>query len=92
MVAESSFVGILQRLEPLFQEANREKKWFASTYQGMIFSPKELRKHHKNGELIWGPSNWTLVAPPNLIDTEAALQKIREDNRKLADRIADGWE
>jgi hypothetical protein len=83
---------ILKMLEPLFIQANKEKKWFYCGYQGMCFSPKELREKHKNGELIWGPVNWKLIEPPRFKDIDAEIKKMRDENYELANRIATGWE
>lgn len=81
---------ILKSLEPLFQQAIKEKKWFLSTYQAMIFSPKELRDKHAAGELIWGPSNWRLIDPPEQRDPQEAFDRIVSENDKLRIRIHNG--
>ena len=70
---------ILASLEPLFQEAERTGKWFYSNYQGLWFSPEQLREHHKNGRFIWGAVNWTLRDPKEklieLLDHKETIER-----------------
>lgn len=57
---------ILQTLEPLFAEAERDGKWFHhnSMMVGPLwFSPGELRAEHEKGKFIWGAVNWRLRDP-----------------------------
>lgn len=89
---ESDIDKIKRLLEPLFIQANREKKWFLSTYQAMLFSPKELRSRHNRGELLWGPKNWQLVDPPKLKDPKVEFENAVRYNNDLLNRIEDGWE
>ena len=58
---------ILQSLEPLFRKAERECLWFRSPYQDLWFSPAELRANQANGRFIWGPENWELRDPIELV-------------------------
>lgn len=83
---------ILASLEPLFKDAREKKKWFLSTYQAMTFSPVELRTKHANGELIWGPVNWTLVSPPKFLNPQDEYDKAVRYNADLKLRIDGGWE
>lgn len=50
-------------LEPLFERAEREGLWFYSLYQGLWFSPKELRAEQAKGRFWWGAVNWELRDP-----------------------------
>lgn len=66
---------IISSLEPLFREANKTGKWFFSPYQAMWFSPRELRDAHARGRFVWGPVNWQLRDPRELLtDAEKSLK------------------
>ena len=82
---------ILQSLEPLFQQAEAEKKWFYCAYQDMWISPKDLRQSHSQGRLIWGPVNWALRDPSELL--ELHRKRTLDAQQELANlkaRIAQG--
>lgn len=51
---------ILQDLEPLFLKAEREGLMFYTSYQNLLFTPKQLRDMHKENRFIWGAVNWQL--------------------------------
>lgn len=74
---------ILNSIEYLFEVAEREGLWFYSGYQGIWFSPKELREEHANGKFIWGESNWTLRDPFDRL-------KELENEKVLIDRNIQG--
>lgn len=78
---------ILKSLEPLFEQATRENKWFFCSYQALDFSPKELREAHKQGRFIWGPVNWKLIDPPKLKSVEEEIKKVHEYNDELRKRL-----
>ncbi len=59
-------------LEPLIKEAEDTGQWLFTPYQGMWFTPKELREKNKNGSFRWGPASWQLVDPQEKIES---LQK-----------------
>jgi hypothetical protein len=82
----------LALLEPLFEKANRERKWFYWSHQGLMFSPKELRMMHARGEFIWAPSNWQLVDPPGMKDLDLEREKMTQYNQELKRKIDEGWE
>lgn len=66
-------------LEPLLQRAEKEGKWLRCTYQGIEFSPKELREENANGHFCWGPVNWFLFDPKEkLRDPEEEAEKVRQ--------------
>jgi len=54
---------ILKELEPLFEKAEKEGKWFYCKYQGLWFSPQKLREQQEQGRFIWGSCNWELRDP-----------------------------
>lgn len=54
-------------LEPLILQAEREGKWLQSNYQGFWMSPKELREANAKGRFLWGPVNWSLRDPSDMV-------------------------
>lgn len=60
---------ILETLEPLFEQAEKEGLWFYCPYQDLWFTPKELREKQANGRFIWGLPNWELKNPQKKIDS-----------------------
>lgn len=48
-------------MKPLFAKAEAEGLWFQSNYQGIWFSPKDLRQQQASGKFRWGPVNWQLL-------------------------------
>jgi hypothetical protein len=54
-----------RKLEDLFAQARREKKWLH--YNGLAgevwFSPDELKSEQRNGKFVWSAENWKLVDP-----------------------------
>jgi hypothetical protein len=71
----------LKELEPLFERAEKEKLWFYSSYQGLWFSPKELKEEHENGKFIWGAGNWQLLDPQTEIDS--MLRRIENTKKEI---------
>ena len=59
---------ILNELEPLFAEAEKNGLWFRCLYQDMWFTPQELREAHKEDRFVWGACNWELKNPQEIID------------------------
>lgn len=81
--------AILQGLEPLFEEARRDGKWFWCRYQDLWFSPDELADRHANGKFIWGAVNWVLRDPQEQVDEadrRAAAAQAEAD--RIRQRIA----
>lgn len=79
---------ILESLEPLFREATAKKLWFRCHYQGIIFTPQELRKEHAQQKFCWGPVNWELIDPKKLLkDEEKELAAIRRHNDEIKQRM-----
>ncbi len=60
---DTSTVAILESLAPLFKRADAEGLWFFCSYQGLWFSPDELRSKQADGKFLWGAVNWTLRDP-----------------------------
>lgn len=55
--------NIRESLQPMFQTARREGKWFWCVYQDLWWSPDELKTHQNQGRFVWGPPNWKLRDP-----------------------------
>ena len=85
---ENSKESILESLEPLFERARREKKWFFCHYQELWFSPRELREKHSEGRFIWGVVNWDLRDPEELlIEWELNLEMAKTQLKNFKERI-----
>lgn len=54
---------IIESMKPLIQEARDKNKWLRSAYDGSVFSPDEMDRHHAEGRYLWGPVNWRLIDP-----------------------------
>jgi hypothetical protein len=79
---------ILLSLQPMFDEALKSGKWFNSHYQDMWFSPKELSEYHAKGQLIWGPVNWTLRDPAELVrEAEDRVISAQQNLERIKARI-----
>lgn len=79
---------ILEGLKPLFERAEREGLWFRSHYQGITFSPHELRKEHAKGSFLWGACNWELIEPKVLMKDEAIeAAKVKQHNDEILARM-----
>lgn len=81
---------ILASLDPLFKEAEEKGLWFYCDYQQLWLSPKELKKHHKDGIFIWGAMNWQLRDPNDLlILAEEKIRKAKDNLDDVKNRIAE---
>ena len=83
---------LLEALEPLFYKADRERKWFYSHHQGVLFSPRELRDLLRRGFFLFGVDNWKLVDPPSFANLELEREKLLKYNEDLKKKIDEGWE
>lgn len=72
---------INESLKEMYDKAIKEDLWFFTNYQQMWFSPKELAEENANGHFRWGPTNWTLRSPRELIEQR------KDSLRKTADFI-----
>lgn len=59
---------ILEGLAALIDHAEHAGKWLHCSYQDLWFSPTELRAANAEGRMLWGPANWTLRDPSELIE------------------------
>ena len=75
-------------LKKLIDDAERDGKWLKCNYQGILFSPQELRKENAQGKFVWGVCNWRLVNPREyLIDIPKCVSEMEAKNRDLLRRI-----
>lgn len=80
--------AILAGLEPMFKEAEAKGLWFYCSYQGMWFSPVELRAEHANGKFIWSDVNWRLRSPEEgLRELEDEAARAQVAVVKFSDRM-----
>lgn len=78
----------LEDLNKLIDQAEREGKWLESYYQGISFSPHELRREVNQGNFRWGVTNWRLIDPKDLLrDEEREVRAIRSHNEKIRYRM-----
>lgn len=59
--------AIIADMEPLIAEAKNKRWWFKSHYQDIWFSPDELRAAMQEGRFVWGPTNWSMSDPRNML-------------------------
>jgi hypothetical protein len=76
-------MSIWEPLKELYDEAKQKGLWFYCYYQCMWFSPDELAKKNENNQLRWGPVNWQLRDPNELL--KEIEQRIRSEKEKLED-------
>jgi hypothetical protein len=82
---------VLESLKPLMREAKITGEWFYSNYQDMWFSPKELENMWEEGRFIWGPANWKLRDPQELIMAKCTqFNALDKGIATLKDRIKNG--
>lgn len=80
---------ILKNLEPLFTEAIANGKWFWNRYSDSWFSPDEMRYQHSQGKFIWGPANWELRNPEELVNRIIEkISRLQLELRDVQDRIS----
>lgn len=84
----SSREEVVRALEPLIRQAELEGKFLVCSYQGITFSPKELRVQNANGKFCWGPTNWALVDPQALLrDPQKAAAEVEKHNEDIRQRM-----
>lgn len=76
-------------MKELIEQAEREGKWLQSIYQCINFSPAELRKAQSEGRFCWGPVNWRLIDPHELLrDTAKEMSAIQKHNDDIVRRMS----
>lgn len=70
-------------MRAMWEEAKDTDKWFYSPYHRLWFSPDELLAEWGTNHFRWGPKNWRLRNPNEL------LIKLLEDHMKTTQSIVD---
>lgn len=70
-----------EQVEKLIREAEEKGLWLFCGYQDLWFSPAELRKAQSDGRFRWGPDNWRLRDPREMVT--AAEYKVRAAQEHL---------
>ena len=79
---------VKKSLAPLFNKADKKGLWFRSKYQGLWYSPDELRSQHSKGQMRWGAVNWELVDPKERIKgLKQAVKQAKEELEVFEDRV-----
>ena len=87
--------AILDSLQPMFEEARDRGLFFfhGGFHAGPIwYSPDELAELHGQGKLIWGPVNWELRAPSELVKQKRRDAQRHRESAERCDKAADGLE
>ena len=80
--------AILAELAPLIEKAKAEGMWLLCTYQGMWFSPSELRAQNANGKFIWGACNFKLRDPMEKMEQiSGEVERLSNEAVALSARI-----
>jgi len=80
----------LKELQPLLDQAIREKKWFFCNYQQMWFSPKEIVEYWENNRFLWGASNWKLRDPQErLVEILARISGLNKEIVSIKSRMGE---
>lgn len=75
-------------LQELYEEAKAKNLWFRSNYQGIWFSPDELKAENQCGNFRWGPVNWELRDPRDLLkDIPRIVAEAEKHNAEILRRI-----
>jgi len=76
-------------MQPLFDQARREGKWFFTSYQQIWFSPDELEAQQRSGKFRWGPENWELRHPSEyLAESMRMLDAARIEHERRVSKVA----
>jgi hypothetical protein len=78
--------SIRQQYAGMMKTAEEQGLWFFAAYQGLWFSPKELRSEQFNGQFNWSPGNFVLRNPLEMIEEQqrrvdresATLESLRQ--------------
>lgn len=81
---EQKALNVRESLDSLIRQAEVEGKWLRCSYQGITFSPKELRAENAQGKFCWGPQNWLLFDPEELMQN---VEELANQARKYNDDI-----
>lgn len=77
-------------MAPLFKDAEERGLWFYTSYQALWFSPSELKAEHAKGSFRWGPDNWKLRDPMEMVKAiDAQRRQLNKDKKEILKRIED---
>ncbi len=77
-----------EAMESLLAQAEREGKWLFCHYQGLWFSPEELRKAQSEGRFRWGAVNWILRDPTEkLAVIDRGVEELERERAAVVKRI-----
>jgi hypothetical protein len=65
--------AVIAQMEPMFKEAEEKGLWFYTDYQGLWFSPSQLRNSMDKESFCWPPANWRLRNPLEFIQEKLSL-------------------
>ena len=84
---------IIKSLQPMFDRARKERLWFHCPYQDLWLTPDELIEYFDENRFVWGPDNWELRDPQELIEQkEKLIAATRESIRDIQRRAyGDEW-
>ncbi|ATF13594.1 hypothetical protein A616_16890 [Brevibacillus brevis X23] len=72
----------------MFEEAEAKKLWFYCSYQGLWFSPSELKQAQNEGRFLWGAVNWQLRDPnEKLAEMQLQQQSLSKEIERFKGRI-----
>lgn len=70
--------------DELIRDAERRGLWLRSPYQNLWFSPQELRDQNAKGSFCWGPLNFELRDPQEMV---RALEREIEGKKQALDNF-----
>ncbi len=71
----------MNAMEKLFADAEAKGHWLYCCYQGLWFSPNELKSQQANGKFLWGASNWSVRDPQEGLDS--LTRKVGEAQKEV---------
>ena len=73
----------------MIDEAEKAGLWMYCQYQGLWFSPQELRQAQSVGKFRWGPVNWQARDPKEKAEElERAVASAIRDRDDFANRLS----
>ena len=74
---------VMKDMEEMIQQAEREGKWLRANYNGMVFTPSELRLAHTQNKFLWGKINFYLVVPEDVLKESLNRLKVEQNYYQL---------
>ena len=80
--------GVYPPLLPLIEQAEREGKWLREKIDHTTFTPSELREKNDNGYFRWGPENWVLDDPQEILESiDRQIAKLEQKKQSVIERM-----